>query len=122
MKLSETCIRQPVLAIVLSLVIVVIGIMGYSRMEVLFFPEQVMPVVTIGVSYSGASPDLMESQVSTIIETELAGIDNIKYITSNSSTGYSSITVQFNLGGDLEAEANDVRDKVSDAIQYLPSI
>lgn len=121
MKLSETCIRQPVLAIVLSLVIVVIGIMGYSRMEVLFFPEQVMPVVTIGVSYSGASPDLMESQVSTIIETELAGIDNIKYITSNSSTGYSSITVQFNLGGDLEAEANDVRDKVSDAIQYLPS-
>lgn len=121
MKLPEICIRQPVLAIVLSLILVVVGVMGYLRMEILFFPAQEMPIVTISTSYSGASPDLMESQVSTVIETELASVDNIQYISSRSSTGYSAVTVQFNLGGDLEAEASQVRDKVSDALQYLPS-
>ena len=121
MKLSEICIRQPVLAIVLSLLLAVIGVMGFLRLEILFFPKQVMPIVTVSTSYAGASADLMESQVTQVIETRLAGVDGIKYISSNSSTSHSRITIQFYLGDDLEAQAAQVRDKVADAIQDLPA-
>ncbi|MBV52649.1 MAG: multidrug transporter AcrB [Coxiellaceae bacterium] len=121
MRLSEICIEQPVLAIVLSLLLAVVGVMGFLRLEVLFFPKQVMPIVTVSTSYSGASADLMESQVTQVIETQLAGVDGIKYISSSSSTSSSNITIQFYLGGDLEAQAAQVRDKVADSIQDLPA-
>ena len=121
MKLSEVCIEQPVLAIVLSLLLAVVGVMGFLRLEVLFFPKQVMPIVTISTSYEGASADLMESQVTQVIETQLAGVDGIKYISSSSSTSSSNITIQFYLGGDLEAQAAQVRDKVADSVQDLPA-
>ena len=121
MKLPEICIRQPVLAIVLSLVLVVLGIMGFLRLEIRFFPKVEVPVVTITTHYEGASAELMESQVTTIIENHLAGIDGIKYISSRSWTSYSQITVMFTLGGDLESEAAQVRDKVAGSMQYIPT-
>lgn len=121
MKLPEICIQQPVLAIVLSLVLMVLGIMGFQRLEICFFPKVQLPVVTITTYFDGASSDLMESQVTTIIENDLAGIDGVQYISSNSWTSYSQITVQFALGGDLDSEAAQVRDKVAGAMQYLPS-
>ena len=121
MKLPEICIRQPVLAIVLSLVLVVLGVMGFQRLEIRFFPKVELPVVTITTHFEGASANLMESQVTTIIENHLAGIDGVKYISSRSWTSYSQITVMFALGGNLESEAAQVRDKVAGSMQYIPA-
>lgn len=121
MKLPEICICQPVLAIVLSLILVVLGILGFSRLELCFFPKLQMPIVSIHTSYQGASSDLMESQVTTVIENALAGLDNVQSISSSSSTSNSYITVQFRLGGDFEAEAAEVRDKVSGVREQLPT-
>ncbi|PHQ81388.1 MAG: multidrug transporter AcrB, partial [Coxiella sp. (in: Bacteria)] len=121
MKLPGICIRQPVLAIVFSLVLVVLGVMGFQRLEIRFFPKVELPVVTITTHFDGSSAALMESQVTTIIENHLAGIDGVQYISSRSWTSYSQITVQFNLGGNLESEAAQVRDKVAGSIQYLPA-
>jgi multidrug efflux pump len=121
MRLPEICIRQPVLAIVLSLILIVLGAVGFQRLELRFFPKLVMPTVNVYTYYEGASPELMESQVSTRLENALAGIDNIATMTSNSWTGGSSINVQFRLGGNFESEAAQVRDKVSGERQYLPA-
>ena len=121
MRLPEICIRQPVLAIVLSLTLAVLGLIGYQRLEILFFPKLQLPVVNISTYYQGASPQLMESQVTTPIENAVAGIDNIDYMTSSSSTSWSSIRIQFKLGGDLESEAAQVRDKVSGIKSKLPA-
>lgn len=120
MKLSEVCIKQPVLSIVLSLVLVVLGLMGFQRLEIRFFPKIELPVVTIVTHYEGASAALMESQVTTIIENALAGIDGIQYISSSSWPSYSSITVQFRLGSNFEQQAAAVRDKVSGVESKLP--
>jgi multidrug efflux pump len=121
MKLSEICIKQPVLSIVLSLLLVVLGVMGFKNLEIRFFPKVELPIVTITTHYQGASADLMESQVTTVIENRLAGIDGVRSISSRSWTSYSKITVQFDLGGNLESEAAKVRDKVASAIQNLPT-
>ncbi|MTE25001.1 efflux RND transporter permease subunit, partial [Microbacterium sp. ZXX196] len=77
MKLPELCIRQPVLACVLSLVLIVLGVVGFQRLEILFFPKLVMPIVTVYTHYRGASAELMESQVTTRLENAIAGVDNI---------------------------------------------
>lgn len=121
MKLPEICIRRPVLATVFSLVLLVLGVLGFQQLEIRFFPKVELPVVTITTYYEGASSNLMESQVTTIIENHLAGIDGVKYISSSSWTSYSQITVEFQLGGNLESEAAQVRDRVASAVQYLPS-
>ncbi len=121
MKLPELCIRQPVLAIVLSLVLVVLGVVGFGRLELLFFPKLTLPVVNIRTHYQGASAELMESQITTRLENAVAGVQDIQSISSNSWTGGSSINVQFRIGGDFESEAAQVRDKVSGQRQYLPS-
>ena len=121
MKLPGICIRKPVLAIVLSLVLVVLGVISFQHLEIRFFPKVELPVVTITTHFEGASAALMESQVTTIIENYLAGIDGVAYISSSSWTSYSRITVQFALGGDLESEAAQVRDKVSGAVEYIPA-
>lgn len=121
MRLPELCIRKPVLAMVFSLVLVVLGVLGFQHLEIRFFPRIEVPVVSIYTYYEGASANLMESQVTTIIENYLAGIDGVQYISSESWNSGSWITVQFRLGGDLESEAAQVRDKVSAAVQYLPT-
>lgn len=121
MSLPRLCIRQPVLAVVLSLILLVLGMVGFQRLGLRFFPKLVMPIVTVRTYYSGASPELMESQVTTPIENALAGIDNVELISSSSWTGGSNITVQFRLGGNFESEAASVRDKVAGVRQRLPT-
>lgn len=121
MKLPEICIKHPVFSIVLSLILVVLGVMGFQNLEIRFFPKVQQPIVTITTHFEGASAALMESQVTTVIENHLAGIDGIKYISSRSWTSYSQISVVFQLGGDLESEAAQVRDKVAGSSQYLPT-
>ncbi|MBT8506281.1 multidrug transporter AcrB [Coxiella-like endosymbiont of Rhipicephalus sanguineus] len=120
MKLSEICISQPVLAIVLSLILVVLGIVSFQRLELRFFPKLQLPTVTVATSYEGASAELMESQVTTQIENALLGVDHVAAINSTSYSGSSYVTVLFRLGGNFEEEANAVRDKVFGIRDKLP--
>lgn len=119
-RLIEICIKQPVIAIVLSLILVVLGIAGYQRLEMRFFPSLKIPTVTVHTSFNGASAQLMENDVSTPIENTLSGINGVDFISSSSSPGNSSVTVMFRMGGDFEQQVNDVRDRVSGVRDKLP--
>ncbi|MCU0893077.1 MAG: efflux RND transporter permease subunit, partial [Rhodospirillales bacterium] len=103
MKLSETCIRRPVFATVLSLVIVLVGLVGYQRLPVREYPNIDPPVVTVQTSYLGASAEIIESQVTNVLEDSLAGIEGIDYMTSISREETSQITITFRLDRDPDA-------------------
>ncbi len=120
MKLSETCIRRPVFATVLSLLVVLVGLVGYQRLSVREYPNIDPPVVTVQTSYPGASAEIIESQVTNILEDSLAGIEGIDYMTSISREETSQITVTFRLDRDPDAAAADVRDRVSRVRGRLP--
>ena len=121
MKLSEICIRQMVLAIVLSSMLVVLGIVAFQHLELRFFPKLQLPIVTVATFYEGASTELMESQVTTQIENALSSVNHIAAINSTSYSGSSYVTVLFRLGGDFEEEVNVVRDKIFGIRDELPS-
>jgi multidrug efflux pump len=120
MSLSSVSIRRPVLATVLSILIVVFGLIGYSYLGVREFPAVDPPTITVTTAYRGASADIIESQITEIIEESVNGIAGIRSITSVSREQQSSITVEFDLGVDLDVAANDVRDRVSRVIRSLP--
>jgi multidrug efflux pump len=120
MLLSDISIKRPVLATVMSLVIVLLGLVGYKSLSVREYPNIDEPVVTVTTTYSGANAAIMESQVTKQLEDSLAGIEGIKFITSTSREGASIITVNFLLSRDADSAASDVRDKVSRARGKLP--
>ncbi|MGO4903959.1 efflux RND transporter permease subunit [Flavobacterium sp. W20_MBD1_R3] len=120
MSLSTTSIKRPVLTIVLNLAIVLFGIIGYTFLGVREFPSIDPAQVSIRTNYAGANADIIESQITEPIEKAINSIEGIRNITSTSTQGSSSITIEFNLDKDLEAAANDVRDKVSQAVRNLP--
>jgi hydrophobe/amphiphile efflux-1 (HAE1) family protein len=120
MLLSDLALKRPVGAIVLSLAIVLMGYVGYSFLSVRQYPAIDPPMITVQTSYTGASAEIIESQITEPIEKAINGIEGVKSITSQSSVGSSSITVEFDLGSDLEKAANDVRDKTSQAQRSLP--
>nr|MCU0330544.1 efflux RND transporter permease subunit [Candidatus Kapabacteria bacterium] len=120
MNLSVLSIRRPVLATVLSIVIVLIGVVGFLFLGVRQFPDVDPPIINITTTYAGANADVIESQITEPIEESVNGIAGIRSITSTSSDGRSNITVEFELGEDLEAAANDVRDRVARAQRLLP--
>jgi multidrug efflux pump len=120
MSLSATCIRRPVLSIVMSLVIILFGVISFTFLGVREYPNVDPPIVTVTTNYTGASADVIESQITEPLEASISGIAGIRYIKSVSREQRSTITVEFNLEVDLEAAANDVRDRVSRAIGMLP--
>lgn len=120
MSISSTSIDRPVLAIVMSVVIVLFGVIGYRYLSVREYPSVDPPIITVSGSYTGASADVIQSQVTEPLEEGINGIAGIKNLTSTSRDGRSNITVEFDLGADLETAANDVRDKVSSAQGRLP--
>src|SRR5688572_26428803 len=120
MNISELSLRRPVLATVLNVVIVLFGIIGFTFLGVRDYPAIDPPNINVRTSYPGANADIIESQITEPLEKAINGIQGIKNITSSSSQGTSSINVEFNLEVDLEAAANDVRDKVSQAVRSLP--
>ncbi|GAB2661129.1 efflux RND transporter permease subunit [Flavihumibacter cheonanensis] len=120
MNISELSLRRPVLAIVMNVVIIVFGLIGYKFLGVRDYPAIDPPVVNVRTSYPGANADIIESQITEPLEKAVNGIAGVKNITSSSSQGTSNITVEFDLSIDLEAAANDVRDKVSQAVRSLP--
>ena len=119
-SLSTVSINRPVLAIVFSLVIILFGFIGFSFLGVREFPSVDPPVVTVSTNYVGANSDVIESQITEPLEDAINGIAGIRTLTSVSREGSSRITVEFELGVDIEAAANDVRDKVSGALNRLP--
>jgi multidrug efflux pump len=120
MSLSSVSIKRPVLATVMSVIIVVFGIIGYKFLGVRDFPSVDPPIISVSTSYSGANADVIESQITEPLEKAINGVQGIRNISSTSSVGSSNITVEFNLDEDLETAANDVRDKVSQAVRQLP--
>lgn len=120
MGLTTISIRRPVLAIVLSLVIVLFGILSYTYLGVREYPDIDPPIVTVTTEYPGANPDVVESQITQPLEESLSGIAGVRTIRSTSSYGRSAIRIEFLVGYDLEAAANDVRDRVSRAMRFLP--
>jgi multidrug efflux pump len=120
MNISELSLRRPVLATVLNIVIVLFGIIGFTFLGVRDYPAIDPPNVSVGTSYPGANAEIVESQITEPLEKAINGIAGVKNITSTSSQGTSRINVEFELSIDLEAAANDVRDKVSQASRSLP--
>jgi hydrophobe/amphiphile efflux-1 (HAE1) family protein len=113
-------LRRPVMAIVLNIIIIVFGVIGFNFLGIRDYPSIDPPIVNVRTSYSGANPGVMETQITEPLEKSINGIAGIKTISSTSSVGSSNISVEFDLGVDLEAATNDVRDKVSQALRNLP--
>ncbi len=120
MSLFELCIRRPVLATVLSLLVLVIGSISYTRLAVREYPKIDEPIVSVSTSYPGASADVVESQITKVLEDSLAGIEAVELMTSASRSETSQINVRFRLTRDPDAAAADVRDKVARVRARLP--
>ncbi|MDI9364275.1 MAG: efflux RND transporter permease subunit [Flavobacterium sp.] len=120
MNISELSLKRPVLATVMNLAIILFGIVGYTYLAVRDYPAIDPPVVNVSTSYTGANSDIISNQITEPLEKQINGIPGIRTITSSSSLGSSNISVEFNLGVNLEAAASDVRDKVSQAQRSLP--
>ena len=121
MNISELSLRRPILTMVMNIIIVLFGVIGFKFLGVRDYPAIDPPNISVRTSYPGANPDIIETEITEPLEKSINGIAGIKNITSTSSNGTSNINVEFELGVDLEAAANDVRDKVSQAVRSLPS-
>lgn len=120
MNLPSLSINRPVLATVLSIVVVLFGIIGFNYLGVREFPSVDPPIINVTTNYPGANADVIESQITEILEEAINSVAGIQTLSSVSSDGRSTITVEFDLSMDLDAAANDIRDKVSGAIRNLP--
>jgi hydrophobe/amphiphile efflux-1 (HAE1) family protein len=120
MNISELSLKRPVLATVMNLMIILFGVVGFTFLAVRDYPAIDPPIISISTNYTGANADIIESQITEPLEKQVNGIPGIRSISSSSSLGSSNITVEFNLGVDLEAAASDVRDKVGQAQRSLP--
>ena len=120
MKLSEISITRPVFATVMSLVIIIFGVIGFSRLPVREYPDIDPPIVSITTLYRGASASVVETEITDLIEESLATLEGVKTIQSSSREQGSSITVEFELNRDVDEAANDVRDRVSRIRGRLP--
>jgi len=120
MRLSETSIRRPVLATVMSLLLIVIGAVAFSQLTLRELPDIDPPVVSVQVEYPGASAAVVESRITQVIEDAVAGIEGVDTIESGSRTGRADVSLEFTLDRDIESAANDVRDAVSRVVDRLP--
>src|SRR5450631_3085138 len=120
MNISELSLKRPVLATVMNLAIILFGLVGLTFLAVRDYPAIDPPLISVSTSYTGANSDIIESQITEPLEKQINGIPGIRSITSSSSLGNSQISIEFNLGVDLEAAASDVRDKVGQAARSLP--
>ena len=120
MNISELSIRRPVLATVMTLIILLFGVIGYFSLGVREYPSVDNPIISVSCSYPGANADVIENQITEPLEQNINGIPGIRSLTSVSQQGSSRITIEFELSVDLETAANDVRDKVSRAQRWLP--
>jgi multidrug efflux pump len=120
MKLSDLSIRRPVLATVMSLLLVVLGVIAFTRLTLRELPNIDPPIVSVQVAYPGASAAVVETRITQILEDAVAGIEGIQTVESRSRNGEGSVTIEFSLSRDIEAAANDVRDATSRVMDRMP--
>lgn len=120
MFLSDISVKRPVFASVLSLLLIVFGIIAFQRLPLREYPDIDPPVVSISTFYPGAAANIVETRVTKVIEDRIAGIAGVEFIESSSQDGRSRITLEFGVGRDIEAAANDVRDRISGILDNLP--
>ena len=120
MKLSDLSIKRPVFAVVISLLLIVLGLMSFMRLTLRELPNIDPPIVSVDVTYPGASAAVVETRVTQILEDALSGIEGINTIQSSSRNGRADVTIEFNLNRDIEAAANDVRDRISRVMDRMP--
>jgi len=120
MNIASISIKRPVFSSVLSIVIILFGVVGFNLLGLREFPSVDPPIITVSTSYVGANADVISTQITEVLEESINGIAGIRTLTSSSSDGRSQISVEFNIGEDMEAAANDVRDRVSRAMRQLP--
>src|SRR6478672_5404338 len=120
MKISDLSIQRPVLASMLSLALVLFGAIGYTQLAVREFPDVDPPIVSVSTALPGANPQVVESAVTDILEEELSTVEGLRTLTSSSQEGFSNITLEFNLDRNVEAAAQDTRDKVARVRERLP--
>ena len=120
MGISELAVRRPVLAIVISLLLIVFGLISLDRLSVREYPDIDRPVVSVSTRYVGASSAVIETKVTQVIEDSIAGVEGVLKIESESQDERSSVRVEFDIGRDLDGAANDVRDRVSRVLGALP--
>ena len=118
MVLSDVSIKRPVFATVISLILVIFGLIAFGRLAVREYPDVDPPFVSISTTYRGASAEVIETQVTQIIETAVAGIEGIKTITSTSEEERSRVNIEFYLNRNIEAASADVRDK----LEMIPTV
>ena len=120
MILSDTSVKRPVFASVLSILLIVFGLVSFSRLPLREFPDIDPPVVSISVNYPGASASVVETRITQVIEERIAGIGGVRFINSRSRDGRANISIEFDVNRDIDAAANDVRDRVSSVADRLP--
>ncbi|HYP80866.1 MAG TPA: efflux RND transporter permease subunit, partial [Steroidobacteraceae bacterium] len=120
MNISELSIRRPVFATVLSLLLLIVGVMATLRLSIREYPDVSQPVVSVNVTYRGANAAVIETRITQIIENEVAGLEGVDKLTSQSRDERASINVQFNASRDMDSAANDVRDRITRILGRLP--
>ncbi|MYJ73952.1 MAG: efflux RND transporter permease subunit [Gammaproteobacteria bacterium] len=120
MWLSDTSVKRPVFATVISLSLLAFGVLSFNLLPLREYPDVTPPVISISTSYPGASSDVVESRVTTVIEDQISGIEGMVAMRSSSTDGGSRINLEFDLDRDIDAAANDVRDRVSRVVRWLP--
>src|SRR5262245_34214016 len=120
MLLSDVSIRRPVVCLVASIVITLVGVLSFKKLPVREYPNVDSPVISVETSYPGASAEVVESKITEPLEKELSSIDGIRVLRSSSAEQRSNISIEFNLNRDISDAANDVRDRVSRARNRLP--
>lgn len=120
MVLSDISVKRPVFASVIALILVIFGIISFDRLSLREYPDVDAPIVTIDTNYLGASASVVETRITQIIEERIAGIEGIRTISSSSTDGRSRISLEFNVGRDIDSAANDIRDRISGLADNLP--
>lgn len=120
MLLSDVSIKRPVFSSVISLLLIAFGLLAFERLPLREYPDIDPPIVSVRTNYPGADASVVETRITEIIEERIAGVEGIKFIQSSSSDGSSNITIEFDIGRDMESATNDVRDRVSGVLNNLP--
>tara|TARA_B100000475_G_scaffold11668_4_gene9068 strand:+ start:27340 stop:30444 length:3105 start_codon:yes stop_codon:yes gene_type:complete len=120
MLLSDVSVKRPVFATVINLLLIIFGIVAISMLSLREYPDIDPPIVSVSTNYTGASANIVETRITQLLEDRISGIEGIKNITSTSRNGRSDITIEFKLSRDIDAAANDVRERVSRALNNLP--
>ncbi|TMP32396.1 multidrug transporter AcrB [Pseudoalteromonas rubra] len=120
MRITDTAVKRPVFAIVINLLLLTFGLVAFTMLPLREYPDIETPIVSVSTDYTGASAEVVETKITQVLENRISGIEGIKSITSSSRNGRSNITIEFNIDRNIDAAANDVRERVSRALDRLP--